>query len=68
MSDVQMFQVKGSRINTFTILGVVAPVWQGAKTKEYLDIPSFRNAAKRDASTYKTSEMHRRIKCEVIFE
>ena len=44
---------KGSRINKFTILGVEAPVWQGAKTQEYLDIPSFRNAARRDASAYK---------------
>jgi hypothetical protein len=26
---------------------------QGAKTQEYLDIPSFRNAAARDASAYK---------------
>jgi hypothetical protein len=33
--------------------GVEAPDWQGAKTQEYLDIPSFRNAAKRDASAYK---------------
>ena len=53
MSEVQMFQVKGSRINKITILGVETPVWQGAKTQEYLDIPSFRNAAKRDASAYK---------------
>ena len=28
-------------------LGVEAPAWQGAKVQEYLDIPSFRNAAKR---------------------
>ena len=30
-------------------------VWQGldAKTKEYQDIPSFRNAAGQDASAYK---------------
>jgi hypothetical protein len=34
-------------------LGVEALVWQGAKTQEYLDIPSFRNAAKRDASAFK---------------
>jgi hypothetical protein len=26
-------------------LGVEAPAWQGAKTQEYLDILSFRNAA-----------------------
>jgi hypothetical protein len=31
------------------ILGVEAPGRQGAKTQEYLDIPSFRNAAGRDA-------------------
>jgi hypothetical protein len=45
--------VKGSRRNKFTILGVEASDWQGAKTQEYLDIPSFRNAARRDASAYK---------------
>jgi hypothetical protein len=28
-------------------LGVEAPAWQGAKTQEYPDIPSFRNAARR---------------------
>jgi hypothetical protein len=55
-------QAKGSRINKLTILGVEAPVWQGAKTQEYLDIPSFRNAAGRDASSYKTGGMHHRIK------
>ena len=32
------------------ILRVEAPAWQGAKVQEYLDIPSFRNAARRDAS------------------
>ena len=44
---------EGSRIDKFTILGVEAPVWQGAKTQEYLDIPSFRNAARRDGSADK---------------
>jgi hypothetical protein len=44
---------QGSRKNEFTILGVAAPGWQGAKTQEYLDIPSFRNAAGRDAAAYK---------------
>ena len=34
-------------------LGVEAPTWQGAKVQEYLDIPSFRNAARRDASADK---------------
>jgi hypothetical protein len=34
-------------------LGVEAPAWQGAKVQEYLDIPSFRNAARRDASADK---------------
>ncbi|MGB8334623.1 MAG: hypothetical protein WCE56_09025 [Desulfobacterales bacterium] len=43
----------GSRKNKFAILGVEAPAWQGAKTQEYLDIPSFRNAARRDASAPK---------------
>jgi hypothetical protein len=33
--------------------GVAALLRQGAKTQEYLDIPSFRNAAARDASAYK---------------
>jgi hypothetical protein len=44
---------KGSRKNKFAILGVEAPSRQGAKTPEYLDIPSFRNAAGRDASASK---------------
>jgi hypothetical protein len=43
----------GSRKNKFAILGVEAPAWQGAKTQEYLDIPSFRNAVRRDASASK---------------
>ena len=34
-------------------LVVEAPGWQGAKVQEYLDIPSFRNAARRDASAAK---------------
>jgi hypothetical protein len=34
-------------------LGVEALAWQGAKTQEYLDIPSFRNVASRDASAVK---------------
>ena len=46
-------RAKGSRKNKFAILGVEAPAWQGAKTQEYLDIPSFRNAARRDASASK---------------
>jgi hypothetical protein len=45
--------IKGSRKNKFAILGVEAPAWQGATTQEYLDIPSFRNAARRDASASK---------------
>jgi hypothetical protein len=44
---------KGSRENKFTILGVAAPGRQDAKTQEYLDIPSFRNAARMDAAAYK---------------
>jgi hypothetical protein len=35
------------------ILGVEATGRQGAKTEEYLDIPSFRNATGRDASAAK---------------
>jgi hypothetical protein len=34
-------------------LGVEALGQQGAKTQEYLDIPSFRNTAGRDASASK---------------
>jgi hypothetical protein len=34
-------------------LGVEALVRQGAKMQEYLDIPSFCNAAERDASAPK---------------
>jgi hypothetical protein len=34
-------------------LAVEAPGWQGAKVLEYLDIPSFRNAARWDASAAK---------------
>jgi hypothetical protein len=43
----------GSLKNKFAFLGVEAPDRQGAKTQEYLDIPSFRNTAGRDASTSK---------------
>jgi len=46
-------QIKGSRKNKFTILGVEAPGWQGSKVQEYRDIPNFRNAAKRDESAHK---------------
>jgi hypothetical protein len=49
------------------ILGVEAPGRQSAKAQEYRDIPSFRNAAGRDASAYKQCDgMHRRIKCDVV--
>ena len=34
VSEVQVSQVKGSRINKVTILGVEAPVRQGANTQE----------------------------------
>jgi len=44
---------QGSRKNKFKISGAEAPDWQGANTQEYLDIPSFRNAARQDASAYK---------------
>jgi len=37
------------------ILSVEAPVWQGAKTEEYQDILSFRNAVRQDASALKMS-------------
>jgi hypothetical protein len=44
---------KGSRKNKFAVLGVEASGRQGAKTEEYLDIPCYRNAARRDAATVK---------------
>jgi hypothetical protein len=55
VQNVKLFlsEPEGSRRNKFTILGVEAPGWQGANTQEYLDIPSFRNAASWDASAYK---------------
>jgi hypothetical protein len=43
---------KGSRQNKFTLLGVEAPAWQGAKAMEYQDISSFRNAVRRDVSAH----------------
>ena len=46
---------KGSLNNKLAILSVEAPVWQGAKTQEYQDILSFRNAVRRDASALKMS-------------
>ena len=45
---------KGLRENKFTILDLEAPVWQGAKTQEYLAI--FRAFATQPGG------MHRRIK------
>jgi len=39
--------------NKLAILSVEAPGWQGAKTQEYQDILSFRNAVRRDASALK---------------
>jgi hypothetical protein len=38
-----LISAKGSEKNKVAILGVEAPGRQGAKTQEYLDIPSFRN-------------------------
>ena len=52
-NEMVKLKSKGSRKNKFIILGGEASVWQGAKTQEYQDIPSFRNAARRDASAYK---------------
>jgi hypothetical protein len=46
-------RAEGSRENKFAILGVEAPAWKGAKMQEYLDIQSFRNVARRDASASK---------------
>jgi hypothetical protein len=46
---------KGSLNNKLAILSVEAPVWQGAKTQEYQDILSFRNAVRRDVSALKMS-------------
>jgi hypothetical protein len=45
--------VKVQEKNKFAILGVEVPGRQGAKTQEYLDIPSFRNTDRRNASAYK---------------
>ena len=45
--------IKGSRRNDFTDLGVEAPDWQGAKTREYGNTSRSRNAARRDASAAK---------------
>ncbi|MGA8242107.1 MAG: hypothetical protein WB818_16155 [Desulfobacterales bacterium] len=50
---LRLFSTKSSQKNKFSILGVEAPDRQGAKTQEYLDIPSFRNPAGRDASAAK---------------
>jgi hypothetical protein len=50
---VFIFDTQASRKNKFEDLGIEAPVWQGVKTQEYLDIPRFRNAAGRDASAAK---------------
>ncbi len=49
---LMIFVPKDSQKNKFTILSVEGPVWQGAKTQEYLDISSFRNAAGQDAAAY----------------
>jgi hypothetical protein len=43
------------RSKNVEILGIEAPDWQGVKVQEYLHIPSFRNAAGRNASAYKTA-------------
>jgi hypothetical protein len=48
----KILTAKRSQKIKFIILGVEAPVYQGAKTQEYRDIPSFRNAFRRDASAY----------------
>jgi hypothetical protein len=50
---------KGTRKDKRVILAGEAPGRQGAKKPEYLDIPSFCNAAGRDGSA---------PKCDVIFE
>jgi len=58
---------KGSLNNKLAILSVEAPVWQGAKTQEYQDILSFRNAVRRDASALKMSSYFCAKKMEAIF-
>ena len=45
--------------NKFPILGVEVPVWQDAKPQDNLDMPSFRNAAGRDASSFKIKILFR---------
>ena len=47
------FKDKGSRKNKLAILGVEVRGRQDAKTMKYLNIPSLRNAAGRDASASK---------------
>jgi hypothetical protein len=43
----------GSRKDKLTLLGVEAPVRQGAKAQAYRDMSSFRNSAGLDASAHK---------------
>jgi hypothetical protein len=49
----EIYGAMGSRKNKFAILSVEAPGWQGGKAQAYRDIPSFPNAAGRDASAFK---------------
>jgi len=51
---------KGSLKNKLAILSIEATGWQGAKTQEYQDISAL--------SLTQPDEMHRRLKCKVIFE
>jgi hypothetical protein len=51
--DFKTLAGKGSRKNKFAILADEAPGRQDAKKQEYLDMPSFRNAAGRDGSASK---------------
>jgi len=44
---------KGSQKNKFAFLADEAPGLQDAKKQEYLDMPSFRNAAGRHGSAFK---------------
>ena len=80
LARIARILTKGSRKNKFTILGVEAPGWPGAKVQEYqvysellqhsqTGYIGFFDNDSWDASAFLTTivGMHRRIKCEVIF-
>ena len=48
---------QGSHKNKLAILNVEAPAWLRSESLEYLDIPSFRNVARQDASALKNVKL-----------